>query len=80
MKTSELRPRIHALIIDAVADAGFPAAVFRRDTMTALSIAKRIESGICQISEPTVRNEGQMPFGGLKGSGFGWFGGSRGDQ
>ena len=38
-------------------------------------VAARIESGICHINGPTVGDEAQMPFGGVKGSGFGRFGG-----
>ena len=57
---------------------GLSAAVFGRDTMAALSIAKRIESGICHINGPTVHDEAQMPFGGVKASGYGRFGGSWG--
>ena len=52
------------------------AAVFSRDIARALGIAKRIESGICHINGPTVHDEAQMPFGGVKFSGYGRFGGS----
>jgi acyl-CoA reductase-like NAD-dependent aldehyde dehydrogenase len=38
-------------------------------------VAKRIESGICHINGPTVQDEPQMPFGGVKASGYGRFGG-----
>ena len=38
-------------------------------------VAKRIESGICHINGPTVHDEAQMPFGGMKASGYGRFGG-----
>ncbi len=38
-------------------------------------MARRIESGICHINAPTVHDEGQMPFGGVKASGWGRFGG-----
>ena len=38
-------------------------------------VARRIESGICHINGPTVHDEAQMPFGGVKGSGYGRFGG-----
>ena len=41
----------------------------------ALAVARRIESGICHINGPTVHDEGQMPFGGVKASGYGRFGG-----
>ncbi|TKW65935.1 MAG: aldehyde dehydrogenase [Paracoccus denitrificans] len=54
---------------------GLSAAVFGRDTMAALAVARRIESGICHINGPTVHDEAQMPFGGVKASGYGRFGG-----
>ncbi|MGC2110318.1 MAG: aldehyde dehydrogenase [Candidatus Korobacteraceae bacterium] len=57
---------------------GLSAAVFSRDVGRALEIARRIESGICHINGPTVQDEPQMPFGGLKGSGYGRFGGKAG--
>ena len=38
------------------------------------NVAKRIESGICHINGPTVHDEAQMPFGGVKSSGYGRFG------
>jgi acyl-CoA reductase-like NAD-dependent aldehyde dehydrogenase len=54
---------------------GLSAAVFGKDIQRALSVAKRIESGICHINGPTVADEAQIPFGGMKGSGYGRFGG-----
>jgi benzaldehyde dehydrogenase (NAD) len=57
---------------------GLSAAVFGRDTARAFSVAQRIESGICHINGPTVHDEAQMPFGGVKGSGWGRFGGRAG--
>ena len=54
---------------------GLSAAVFGRDIARALGVAKRIQSGICHINAPTVHDEGQMPFGGTKSSGYGRFGG-----
>jgi benzaldehyde dehydrogenase (NAD) len=54
---------------------GLSAAVFSRDIGRALGVAKRIESGICHINAPTVHDEAQMPFGGMKASGYGRFGG-----
>jgi acyl-CoA reductase-like NAD-dependent aldehyde dehydrogenase len=56
-------------------DYGLTAAVFSRDVSRALDVAKRIESGICHINGPTVHDEAQMPFGGVKRSGYGRFGG-----
>ena len=57
---------------------GLSAAIFSRDIARALELAKRIESGICHINGPTVHDEAQMPFGGVKGSGYGRFGGKAG--
>jgi acyl-CoA reductase-like NAD-dependent aldehyde dehydrogenase len=54
---------------------GLAAAVFSRDVGAAVSVARRIESGICHINSSTVHDEPQMPFGGVKGSGWGRFGG-----
>jgi acyl-CoA reductase-like NAD-dependent aldehyde dehydrogenase len=54
---------------------GLSAAVFGRDVNRALAVAKRIESGICHINGPTVQDEAQIPFGGMKASGYGRFGG-----
>lgn len=54
---------------------GLSAAVFGEDIQRALSVAKRIESGICHINGPTVADEAQIPFGGMKASGYGRFGG-----
>jgi acyl-CoA reductase-like NAD-dependent aldehyde dehydrogenase/ABC-type branched-subunit amino acid transport system ATPase component len=57
---------------------GLSAAVFGRDIARAMEVAKRIESGICHVNGPTVHDEAQMPFGGVKGSGMGRFGGRAG--
>ena len=57
---------------------GLSSAVFGRDVMAALDVARRIESGICHVNGPTVHDEAQMPFGGVKASGYGRFGGTWG--
>ncbi|MBY5721416.1 aldehyde dehydrogenase [Rhizobium leguminosarum] len=54
---------------------GLSSAVFSRNVQRAMAVAARIESGICHINGPTVHDEAQMPFGGVKGSGYGRFGG-----
>ena len=53
---------------------GLSAAIFSRDVSRALLLAQRVESGICHINGPTVHDEAQMPFGGVKASGYGSFG------
>lgn len=57
---------------------GLSSAVFTRDTARGLNVAARIQSGICHVNGPTVHDEAQMPFGGVKGSGIGRFGGKAG--
>lgn len=57
---------------------GLSAAVFGADIARAWQVARRIESGICHVNGPTVHDEAQMPFGGVKGSGYGRFGGRAG--
>jgi acyl-CoA reductase-like NAD-dependent aldehyde dehydrogenase len=54
---------------------GLSAAVFSRDVSRAMQVARRIDSGICHINGSTVHDEAQMPFGGVKASGYGRFGG-----
>ena len=57
---------------------GLTAAVFTRNIARGLQVAKRIQSGMCHINGPTVHDEAQMPFGGVKASGYGRFGGKAG--
>ncbi len=60
------------------ASTGLSSSVFSKDIARALNVAKRIEAGICHINGPTVHDEAQMPFGGVKASGYGRFGGKAG--
>jgi acyl-CoA reductase-like NAD-dependent aldehyde dehydrogenase len=53
---------------------GLAAAVFSQNIAQALAVAKRIESGICHINSASVQDQAQMPFGGVKHSGYGRFG------
>lgn len=57
---------------------GLSASVFGADIARAMNVARRIDSGICHVNGPTVHDEAQMPFGGVKGSGIGRFGGKAG--
>ena len=54
---------------------GLSSAVFARDIRRAIGVAQRVQAGICHINGPTVHDEAQMPFGGVKDSGYGRFGG-----
>ena len=55
---------------------GLAAAVFGGDADAAWAVAQQIESGICHVNSSTVHDEPQMPFGGVKASGWGRFGGT----
>jgi benzaldehyde dehydrogenase (NAD) len=57
---------------------GLSSAVFTRDLARGMRVARRIEAGICHVNGPTVHDEAQMPFGGVKSSGWGRFGGRAG--
>ncbi len=67
-----------AIAVANDSEYGLSAAVFGRDSARAFTVAQRIESGICHVNGPTVHDEAQMPFGGVKASGYGRFGGKAG--
>ena len=54
---------------------GLAASVFSRDVTSAIEVALQLQSGSCHINGPTVGNEAQAPFGGVKESGYGRFDG-----
>src|SRR5690606_1868398 len=67
-----------ALRIANDSEYGLSASVFRRDIARALQSVRKIMSHICHVNGPTVHDEAQMPFGGVKASGYGRFGGRSG--
>jgi acyl-CoA reductase-like NAD-dependent aldehyde dehydrogenase len=54
---------------------GLSAGVITRDSVKGLAVAERIETGIVHINDQSVHDEPQVPFGGVKDSGWGRFGG-----
>ncbi|MEN6622794.1 MAG: aldehyde dehydrogenase family protein, partial [Smithella sp.] len=54
---------------------GLTAGVVTRDIGKGLWVAERIESGMVHINDSSVNDEPQMPFGGIKDSGWGRLGG-----
>ncbi|MGH2970841.1 MAG: aldehyde dehydrogenase family protein [Gaiellaceae bacterium] len=54
---------------------GLSAGIITGDRERGFALAQRIESGIVHVNDQTVADEPQMPFGGVKDSGFGRFGG-----
>jgi acyl-CoA reductase-like NAD-dependent aldehyde dehydrogenase len=65
---------------DAVARAndtayGLSAGILTSDTDRGFQLAQQIQSGIVHVNDQPVGDEPQMPFGGVKDSGWGRFGG-----
>jgi acyl-CoA reductase-like NAD-dependent aldehyde dehydrogenase len=54
---------------------GLAAGIITTDHDRGLALARRLEAGIVHINDQTVHDEPQMPFGGVKDSGWGRFGG-----
>jgi acyl-CoA reductase-like NAD-dependent aldehyde dehydrogenase len=72
------RDEAHAIELANDTEYGLAASVFTRDIARGLKVARQIKSGICHVNGPTVHDEAQMPFGGVKASGYGRFGGRAG--
>jgi acyl-CoA reductase-like NAD-dependent aldehyde dehydrogenase len=54
---------------------GLSAGIITSDPDRGFALAQRLESGIVHVNDQPVADEPQMPFGGVKDSGFGRFGG-----
>jgi acyl-CoA reductase-like NAD-dependent aldehyde dehydrogenase len=55
---------------------GLASGIITSDADRGLELAQRIEAGIVHINDQPVGDEPQMPFGGVKDSGWGRFGGT----
>jgi len=64
-----------ALAVANDSDYGLSAGILTGDFTKALDMALRLETGMVHIGDQTVNDEPQAPFGGVKGSGYGRFGG-----
>jgi acyl-CoA reductase-like NAD-dependent aldehyde dehydrogenase len=71
----EVQDQEEAVSVANDTNYGLSAAVVTRDYGKGLAIAEHIESGIVHINDQTVHDEPQVPFGGVKDSGWGRFGG-----
>ena len=67
--------REEALAIANDTDFGLVASVFSRDIEAARAMLCQIETGIGHVNGSTVFDDPRMPFGGVKASGYGRFGG-----
>jgi acyl-CoA reductase-like NAD-dependent aldehyde dehydrogenase len=55
---------------------GLSSGILTSDTDKGVALARRIEAGIVHVNDQPVGDEPQMPFGGVKQSGWGRFGGT----
>ena len=55
---------------------GLSAGIITSDPDRGMALAQQIQAGIVHVNDQPVGDEPQMPFGGVKESGFGRFGGS----
>ncbi|MGH3001715.1 MAG: aldehyde dehydrogenase family protein [Gaiellaceae bacterium] len=55
---------------------GLASGIITTNPEQGLALAQRIEAGIVHVNDQPVGDEPQMPFGGVKDSGFGRFGGT----
>jgi aldehyde dehydrogenase (NAD+) len=77
-------PVVSVIVVDNVEEAlhvandtnyGLTSGVVTQDINKGLWVAERIESGMVHINDSSVNDEPQMPFGGVKDSGWGRLGG-----
>jgi len=54
---------------------GLSAGIITTDSDRGLQLARQLEAGIVHVNDQPVHDEPQMPFGGVKDSGWGRFGG-----
>ena len=57
---------------------GLTGGVISRDLNAALEVASRVQTGIIRINDQGIGDEPMAPFGGVKNSGYGKFGGTAG--
>ncbi len=55
---------------------GLVSSIYTSDTSRARELAGMLETGVCRINGPTVYDDPSKPFGGMKASGYGRFGGA----
>jgi acyl-CoA reductase-like NAD-dependent aldehyde dehydrogenase len=55
---------------------GLSSGIITQDADRGLALAQQIDAGIVHVNDQPVGDEPQMPFGGVKDSGFGRFGGT----
>ena len=70
-----VKDREEALAVANNSAYGLSAGIITNDFTRALDMALKLDTGMVHINDQTVNDEPQAPFGGVKGSGYGRFGG-----
>ena len=63
-----------AVALANASDYGLSSGIITATPERGLALAEQLESGIVHVNDQTIHDEPQMPFGGVKDSGFGRFG------
>ncbi|OHV30098.1 aldehyde dehydrogenase [Pseudofrankia sp. EUN1h] len=69
-----VRDREEAIARANASGFGLTAAVLAADPQEGLEVARQLQAGIVHVNDQPVNDEPQMPFGGVKESGWGRFG------
>jgi vanillin dehydrogenase len=69
------RTEDEAVALNNDTEYGLTAAVWTADEARALALAARLETGMVHINDQNINDEPQVPFGGVKASGVGRYGG-----
>lgn len=72
---SSFRTDAEAVQLNNDTEYGLTGAVWSRDEARALRIAGKLETGICHVNCQNINDEPHVPFGGMKASGVGRYGG-----
>jgi aldehyde dehydrogenase (NAD+) len=64
-----------AIALNNDTEYGLSSGIFTRNEERALSMARRMETGMCHVNCSSVNDEPHVPFGGTKASGLGRHGG-----
>jgi acyl-CoA reductase-like NAD-dependent aldehyde dehydrogenase len=72
---SPFRTDEEAIALNNDTEYGLTSAVFSRNEARALAMAQHLETGIAHVNCQNINDEPHVPFGGMKASGVGRYGG-----
>ena len=70
-----VRAGVRVVAVANDTDHGLTCGIITENATHGLAVARRIRTGIVHVSDQSVADEPQAPFGGVKTSGYGRFGG-----